>query len=399
MNPLSYSLSYWRFHALRSLLLMVSIAAGLILATLLWQARHDVENHWQRDLAGLDLVVGAKGSGLQLLLSAVLHVDVPTGNIDHQTFQELQNNPLVKQAIPVSLGDNYHTFRIVGTSPDFITHYNGQFAAGGLWHKELDIVLGSMVARDTGLKIGDHFAGTHGFAAEGEVHEQFPYTVTGILQPTGTVMDRLLLTGSDSVWYIHAHPDADDIARGEVVHGKEVTAALIAYRSPLSAASIPRMINATMRAQAVSPALAFNQLWQLIKPFSALLMLLAGALIVLGYAHMATALAQQTAHRHFEYGLLRALGATPARLGVYVLMDGLIMGLGSVVLATLIGQIVWFIARHSVGDMAYNLAGQTALLQTQLWVGAVGILVAIVMMIPLFLIIRHKAVTTLLQHD
>jgi len=401
MNPIAYSVSYWRFYWKRSLLLMLSVALGMVLSTVLWQVQRDVENHWQKDLSGIDLVVGAKGSGLQLLLATVLHVDIPSGNISYKTFEDLKNNPLIKTAIPVSLGDNYAGYRIIGTAPEFVDLYHGELASGHLWNDRMKVVLGSTVAETTGKKPGDSIAGTHGFALHGEVHEQFPYRVVGVLKPTGTVMDRLILTDTSSVWYIHSHPDEDDLKADPMAgkYEKEVTAALVQYRSPLSAAMLPRQINKETNAQAVSPALAFNQLWQLISPVNIMLHLVAMALIVLGYAQLATTMAQQTTSRRKEYGVLRALGASRMRLGRYFLADALLFGVGTTLLAIFMGQLAWLILPLQIGAFAYNLSTPVALLQTQLLVGGGSIGVVILIMMPIYLSVRSKSAADLLSHD
>jgi putative ABC transport system permease protein len=401
MTPISYSLSYWRFYWKRSLLLMLSVAFGLALSTVLWQTQHDVEQHWQKDLAGIDLVVGAKGSGLQLLLATVLHVDIPSGNISYSTFDELKKNPMVKNIVPVSLGDNYATYRIVGTTHDFLGLYHAELAQGQLWQDKMQLVMGATAAQMTDKKIGDVIAGTHGFAAHGEVHEQFPYKIVGILKPTGTVLDRLILTDTESVWYIHSHPDQDDIAADPMAgkHEKEVTAALIQYRSPLVAASLPRAINKETNAQAVSPALAFNQLWQLIGPVNLLLHSVAIALIVLGFAHLATTMAQQTTNRRQEYGVLRALGASQTKLINYFIADALLFGIGTVLMAIFLGQITWLIMPMQIGMFAYNLSSPLCLLETQLIVGAVSVLVTLLIILPIYFSIRKQPAAVLLSHD
>jgi putative ABC transport system permease protein len=401
MNPIAYSVSYWRFYWKRSLLLMLSVTFGLALSTVLWQTQHDVEQHWQKDLAGIDLVVGAKGSSLQLLLAAVLHVDIPSGNISYDTYDQLKKNRMIKNIVPVSLGDNFGGYRIVGTDHGFLGLYHAELAEGQIWNDKMQLVMGAEAARKSGKHIGDTIAGTHGFALHGEVHEQFPYKVVGILKPTGTVLDRLILTDTQSVWYIHSHPDEDELATDPEAakHAKEVTAALIQYRSPLVAASLPRAINKETNAQAVSPALAFNQLWQLIGPVNLLLHAVALALIVLGYAHLATTMAQQTTNRRQEFGVLRALGASSSKLGGYFLSDALLFGIGVTIVSILLGQIAWYILPTQFGVFAYNLSSAACLLQTQLLVGAGSILVVILIMLPIYLSIRKKPTAVLLSHE
>ena len=169
----------------------------------------------QREAAGIDLVVGAKGSPLQIVLAGVYHADVPPGNIPLAAVEELARDPRVREVIPMAMGDSFRGFRIVGTVPAFVAHYAARLHAGGLWAAPLEAVLGSEAAQRTGLAVGSSFAGSHGLAEGGGEHGDRAYRVVGVLAPTGTVIDRLVLTGMDSVWAVHdAHGHAGAARRG-----------------------------------------------------------------------------------------------------------------------------------------------------------------------------------------
>ena len=168
---------------------------------------------FDRDLAGIDVVVGAKGSPMQLILSGVLHVDAPPGNIALKAVQELEKHPMVAGIIPISLGDNLQSYRIVGTSQAYLTHYQATLAQGCNWTQPMEAVVGATVARKLGLRLGATFAGSHGLEGSGHVHGDNLYTVVGILAATGSVLDRLILTDTASVWKVHEDAtvlDADD---------------------------------------------------------------------------------------------------------------------------------------------------------------------------------------------
>ena len=199
------SLAYLRARPLGTALNLLLLALGIATITVLMLATRQLDERMTRDARGIDMVLGAKGSPMQLVLSAVYHLDAPTGNIPLADAQAIARNPLVRQAIPIALGDSYHGFRIVGTSHDYPAHYGARLVAGRLWDRPLEAVLGARVARETGFALGDTFVGTHGLAPGGEAHEQFPYTVVGLLGPTGSVLDRLVLTPVESVWKVHEH--------------------------------------------------------------------------------------------------------------------------------------------------------------------------------------------------
>eukprot|EP01034_Spumella_vulgaris_P045144 gene45144-56207_t len=140
----------WRYlwsRPLAAALNLLLLTLGLAAITLVLLVSTQLDQAFERDLSGIDLVVGAKGSPLQLILAGVFHIDVPTGNIPLQEAQDLAQNPLVSQVIPLSLGDSYQGFRIVGTTPDYTAHYRAELAQGGLWQQPMDAVLGATVAR------------------------------------------------------------------------------------------------------------------------------------------------------------------------------------------------------------------------------------------------------------
>src|SRR5258708_39821155 len=194
MNLLTISLAYIRARALNASLniLLLGLGVGTIVVLLLFSRQ--LEQRLERDAHGIDLVVGAKGSPLQLILSSVYHVDIPTGNIPLQDAEKLKANPLIKATGPLALGDSYEGFRIVGTNHDYVSLYEGRTSAGRLWAKAFEAVLGSEVAAHARLKTGDRFIGSHGIVEAGEKHAHSPHTVCGPPGPPGTVLDRLVLT-------------------------------------------------------------------------------------------------------------------------------------------------------------------------------------------------------------
>ena len=199
MNLARLSWTYLWARPLATLLHLLLLSLGLAAISLVLLVSEQVEQGLRRDLAGIDLVVGAKGSPLQLILSGVFHLDVPTGNIPAEAVQRWRAHPLVETVIPVSLGDSYRGFRIVGTEPAYLEHYGAKLAQGRSWAGTLEAVLGAEVAARTGLRPGDRFVGVHGLGREGEAHGDTPYTVVGVLERSGRVLDRLILTSTESV--------------------------------------------------------------------------------------------------------------------------------------------------------------------------------------------------------
>ncbi|GEP94922.1 FtsX-like permease family protein [Chitinophaga cymbidii] len=181
------------------LLLACSTAVLLMLIALSRQAKEQLE----KQIEGVDLVLGAKGSPLQLILSSVYNLDAPTGNIYLQEAQRFMQHPMVESAIPLSLGDSYKGYRILGTTPAYLDRFKVQPREGRIFSGSMEVVIGATVAERAGLKIGSRFAGTHGLEEKGHVHEEHSYVVVGVLPATGLAIDQLILTPLESVWTIH----------------------------------------------------------------------------------------------------------------------------------------------------------------------------------------------------
>ncbi|WP_421921148.1 FtsX-like permease family protein [Marinifilum sp.] len=203
-----------------SALSVLLFAIGVALISLIIKTESFLNNQYKSNLGGIDLVVGAKGSPLQLILSSVLHIDAPTGNIALSEVEKVQRNPLVKHSIPIALGDSYKGFRIVGTHKDYLKLYQCDFEEGSSFNEPLDAVIGANVIKKTGLKIGDTFTGVHGFLEEGHSHDDFRYTVRGVLKKSGNVTDNLILTPVESVWMVHSHKHEHGEHGEEHVHGE-----------------------------------------------------------------------------------------------------------------------------------------------------------------------------------
>nr|WP_251140421.1 FtsX-like permease family protein [Rhodoferax sp. U11-2br] len=346
----------WRYLWARPLgaaLNVLLLALGLASITFLLLVGYQLERAFDRDLAGIDVVVGAKGSPMQLILSGVLHVDVPTGNVPLKAIRELESHPQVAQIIPISLGDNFRAYRIVGTSTDYIRHYNAQLAQGQLWTTPMQVVLGSTVARQLGLRLGQTFVGSHGLAAGGHVHGDSTYTVVGILQPSASVLDRLILTDTASVWKVHEDYTAlDDEDRAVMEDEREITLALVRYTTPMAALTFPRYINSSTDMQAAAPAVEITRLLhmlglgtEVLRAFAAVLLLTAGLSVFI-------ALWSAVRERRADLALLRMLGAPPRRVAALLLCEALWLGLLAGALGLLLGQgctaaLGWFLQLDS----------------------------------------------------
>jgi putative ABC transport system permease protein len=332
----------WQFlwsRPLAAALNLLLLSLGLASITLVLLVNHQIQQAFARDLAGIDVVVGAKGSPLQLILSGVFQIDTPTGNVPLADVLALQANPQVAKLIPISMGDSFKGYRIIGTTPDYVSHYAGVMASGTLWQAPMQAVLGAKVARDTGLRVGDSFAGSHGLGGGGHAHGQTPYTVTGVLAPSGSVMDRLILTPTESVWRVHEKDTALDAADQKILEEeREVTLALIQYRSPLAAVTFPRFINTTTDMQAAAPALEISRLLGLIGIGADVLRAFAGVLLLTAGVSVFIALWSAVRERRADLALLRMLGAAPRQLAALLCCEAVWLALLATLLGLAMGQ-------------------------------------------------------------
>ncbi|SFD92694.1 FtsX-like permease family protein [Paracidovorax konjaci] len=392
----------WRYlwsRPLPAALNLLLLSLGLAAVALVTLVGTQVDEGFDRDVRGIDLVVGAKGSPLQLILAGVFHIDVPPGNIALEDFEALQRHPLVAQAIPLSLGDSFAGYRIVGTTADYPAHYQAQLAAGRLWRQPMEAVLGATVAQameraaqgpqGSGMAVGGpagllgrSFVGTHGLAPGGEAHGGHPYGVVGVLQACGCVLDRLVLTSTESVWQVHETAQADDPEDLEVLRQeREVTLALVRYRSPLAAVTLPRYINTATPMQAAAPAVEVTRLLRLLGVGADVLRAFGAVLLGVAALSVFIALWNAVRERRADLAMLRMLGAPPARVGGLLLCEALwlavlasVLGLGlGHLLAGVVGQLlaaqnampvtgaVWLPGEWAVPGLAVALAVLAAL--------------------------------------
>ena len=323
-------------------------ALGLASAISIVWLQSLLETHARRQAEGIDIVVGAQGSALQNVLAAVYYLDVPNGNIRLAEVDALRANPLVATAIPIALGDSVAGARIVGTTPAFVSFYGATLAAGELPAAPMDAVVGAAVAARTGLKVGDNFVGAHGLGEAGVAHDSHPYRVSGLLKPTGRVIDETVVTLLESVWLVHA---------GHAVNAeKEATFALLQLKSPMAMATLPRLINQRAGLQAAVPAMesarlltSFNWVALIVKAFAALL-------IVAAMASLLGALLQALARQEPELALLRAMGATRGQLAALMLGESLLLiAVSSVGAGGLVAVGVWALKTFALPGLVVDL--------------------------------------------
>ena len=337
-----------------SVLLLASSIMIVILAFLTMQ---QLESKFNENANKIDLVVGAKGSRLQLVLCNVFHVDNPTGNIRMKDVTFLTKHPFVKNAIPISLGDNFKSYRIVGTNQNFLQKlYKAPLKQGKLFEKPYEVVLGFNAANKMDLKLGDSFYGSHGIDASIHEHQDAKYLVVGLLDYSGEVIDNLILTPLESVWQVHS----EDHQKGSfdlsyekkhdhdhhhhkttvVEEDKEITALLVNYNSPRAKFSIPGIVNNKEQLMAAEPPIEIQRLLDLVQPAVKVVTVLAWFIFGLAFFSMLITMINSMKNRKYEIAMMRASGATSKLVLISILAEGFLIAFIGGLLGFFMGHIL-----------------------------------------------------------
>ncbi|KEQ31447.1 ABC transporter permease [Pedobacter antarcticus 4BY] len=383
MSPLQISWKSLKSKPLSSGLNILLIAFGTGILTILLLASRQIGDKLTQNSKDIDLVVGAKGSPLQLILSSIYYMDNPTGNIPLEDAQRLSRSPFVKRAVPLAMGDNYKGFRIIGTDSNYIALYQLKNASGQFWKKDFEVSIGASVAEQQQLKIGDTFLGAHGLTENTHVHDHHAYKVTGILQKQGNVTDNLILTNIASVWKMHEEPQHDHADENEHEHAeeepagnREITSLLIQYRSPMSVVMFPRMVNSATQLQAASPAMESTRLFSLIgvgidtlQWFAFLIMLIAAVSVFVN-------LYNSLKERQYDLAIMRTLGASRIKLFRIVIEEGLLLTLTGTIAGILLGHIAVELIGSGQESSQARLSG-LVFLKEEIYLFAAGLAIGI----------------------
>ena len=317
-----------------SILLMI---LGVTIITLSVLVNQITKNTFTKNNPNLDVVVGAKGSPLQLVLSSIHHIDIPTGNISYKNAKKIMKHPAIKFGVPISLGDNFQNYRIVGTDKKFLKLYDAELEIGSIWEKPMQSVIGSNVANFTKLKIDKFFVGSHGLIDTGDIHSEQPYKVVGILKKTGTILDNLIITSLDSVWNLHSNQN--DILKN--TDSLEVTALLLKYKNKTSVFSFPRLINKNTSMQAASPNLEISKLFKLTGGAHKIINYLSIIIVTLSFAGILFTLLNNINERKYDLAILRTLGFTRERIFSIILIEGMTISILGSFIGLILGGIVY----------------------------------------------------------
>jgi len=364
--------NYLKARPLNTAINILLLSLGIAVITTLTLFNKQLEQKITHNSRGIDLVVGAKGSPLQLILCNIFHIDFPTGNIRLADAEKIARNRLIKKSIPLALGDSYRSFRIIGTDRQYSDLYKGELAAGDWWNKSLEVTIGSLVAEQTGLKMGDRFVSAHGLSEGGHAHNEHQYIVKGILKSSNSVIDNLILTSVESIWEMHAEAESHDhdatgapfipsplvagAAKGDST--KEITSLLVQYRSPMGAIQLPRMINAQTSLQAASPAFETARLFSILGVGVDVLTGFAYVLIFISALSIFIALYNSLKERRYDMAIMRSMGATRNKLLLTILLEGSLLTFMGTAVGMILGHgVIVFLSKAVVQTQKAGITG------------------------------------------
>tara|TARA_B100000780_G_scaffold56753_2_gene35990 strand:- start:4086 stop:5282 length:1197 start_codon:yes stop_codon:yes gene_type:complete len=364
-KPLSSSIS----------LALLILGVGII--SLLLQLNTLIKDQMDNNLRGIDMVVGAKGSPLQLILSSVYHIDSPTGNISLEEAENISENRMVGSSIKILYGDNYKGFRIVGAEKKFIELYKGVIKEGEIWNNPYEVLVGSKVYKKLKINLGDNLVSSHGLRETGQSHEEGTFKVVGLLEPSNSVIDQLIITSPQSVWDIHDthdHEDGDEHEHDD----REITAMLIKFKSPMNIIQFPRQINENTNLQAAVPSYEISRLFKLFGFGIETLSYLAYLIIIVSGFSLFINLFSSMRERKYEMALIRTLGASRFQLSTMIIFESLVLTISGFVLGLLFSRFgVMFVSSMMEESINYNL-NSFKILNEEYWLLGLCILIGIV---------------------
>ncbi|WP_341643519.1 ABC transporter permease [Thauera sp. SDU_THAU2] len=377
-------------------LTVIAVALSVALLLGVERLRNDAREGFAQTISGTDLVVGARGGAVQLLLYSVFHIGNASNNVSWQSMERIAALPQVKWLVPISLGDSHRGMRVVGTTADFFAHYRhgadrrlalaqGRvFAAapGGIF----EAVVGAEVAARFGYRPDQRIVLSHGsLGGEGGPrfadHADKPFTIVGVLARTGTPVDRSVLVGLEGIEAIHIdwHGGAPipglSIAPEQVrkfdLSPKSVTAALVGLDSRIAVFRIQRQIN-TMAGEpltAILPGATLQELWSLVGMAERALLAVSALVVAVGLAGLVAVVVASLGERRRELAILRALGASPLQIFALLAFESLLLSLAGIVLglALLYGVVAvaapWLSAQYGLNlALDWPSAGEWRLL-------------------------------------
>ena len=382
MNIFKLSLKNIFNKPLSSTISLALLILGIGIISLLLQLNTLIKDQMDNNLKGIDMVVGAKGSPLQLILSSVYHIDSPTGNISLEEAEKISKNRMVGSSIKLLYGDNFKGYRIVGAEKKFIELYNGKIKKGKNLSKPFEVLVGSKVYSKLKIDIGDDLISSHGLRETGESHDDQSFKVVGLLEPSNSVIDQLIITLPQSVWDVHGNHDhkeehEHDHEEEHEHDDREITAMLIKFKSPMNIIQFPRQINETTNLQAAVPSYEISRLFKLFGFGIETLSYLAYLIIIVSGFSLFINLFNSMRERKYEMALIRTLGASRLQLSTMIIFESIILTISGFILGLLFSRFgVMFVSSLMEESINYNLSS-FKILNEEYWLLLLSVIIGL----------------------
>ncbi len=338
-----------------ALLAVLAIAMSVALILTVEKIRRDARTSFTQTISGTDLVVGARSGAVQLLLYSVFRIGNATNNISWESVDDIKKRQAIDWVIPISLGDSHGGFRVLGTNHDYFDHYRYgnktalSFAEGKRFEDVFDAVIGSEVAAQLKYRIGDEMVVAHGTGRVGLVkHDKQPFKVSGILNATGTPVDRAVHVSLEGIEAMHVdwrnganvkgEGTAADEIRNMELKPTAVTALLVGLKSKATVFREQRAIN-TYRAEpllAILPGVALQELWGLVSVAELALMIVSVVVVIAGLVNLMSVLLAGLNERRREMAVLRSVGARPIHVFLLLCIESTLLTMGGIIIGLML---------------------------------------------------------------
>ena len=374
-DDVSLAAKFLRFRVLSSCLTVLSVALGVSLMIWLQNVTSGVREAFVQHATPYNLLVGGAGSPVQMVLSSLFYLDKPVGNISYDVYDNLKHDPSVERAVPIALGDSFRGVPVVGTTDEFFRPIPGEkfpldIRSGKIFAGDFEVVVGADAANRTSLSLGATFRTSHGLS--GTLSHAASFTVVGILAPTGGPRDRAIYCSLGSIQRVHQEEPAATPEFGTGGAG-EVTAVLIRPRQLTDLPLLQRKINMQGRAQAIFPAAALYQLFDMLDIWKKVIEVLCWIVVGVALTSISITLYSFVEERKDEIALLRALGASRGRVIRFVLLQSELLAVGGALFGILLGHLLMVV----LGGFVRSFAGVE--LSWKIYTGWEGIIFGILL--------------------
>ena len=370
-----------RYRKLTLVLSLSSIALSVILLLGVERIRQQVHDSFSSTISGTDLIVGARTGNVSLLLSSVFHIGYVNQNVSYESYEHISSMPEVAWSIPLSLGDSHKGYAVLGTTEAYFEHFRFgrdqklEAKEGELSVEHMGVVLGAGVAEELGYEMGDPLVVTHGMGEESFIeHEDEPFTVAGILKPTGTPVDRTVHVSLFAMGEIHDHfynpeagssdPLADALALhmeekdGAHVHSRQedapetLTAFMLGLNSPSDILMMQRRLNTHEEEAltAIMPVVTLMELWSVVGPVEKALLIISILVLIVAFGGMLTTIMTSLNERRREMAILRSVGAKPGHVFRLIIQESMGVTLGGILAGAIIVQLLILLFSPSISS-------------------------------------------------